>query len=302
MSKAKLTPDLQYMCKAMGTKLPILPVHGSAENRCFACLVVELPIPLNFDQMALAWCELVDGVSIFPKLPVYLRVHHAKWLRNMRIRDSLERMQLPLDRLRARLAADQPPLANATAAPATTTAATASATATAAPSTGAPATAAPVNTATPGAKTTVVATRVARLPQVMPKALVSAVAVAAVADDGGSQVVGGVRIGPTPVAECHMQRKRGRDGPTVKRVRTCKRCKAHGDLEQGQRCMGRTKKGEQACEFFVLGWEWEEMGRGSVLRNESIVAFFCIRTHRPLARLLHPVWNFRIPFWYRILG
>jgi hypothetical protein len=85
-TEVKLTSDQKYLCKAMGAKLPILPVHGPAESKGFANLVARLPSPLNFEKMALEWCKLVDGVTMFPKLPVYLRVYHSTWLRNSRIR------------------------------------------------------------------------------------------------------------------------------------------------------------------------------------------------------------------------
>ncbi len=32
-------------------------------------------------------CEYVDGVTIFPKLPVYLREYHDIYLENMRVKD-----------------------------------------------------------------------------------------------------------------------------------------------------------------------------------------------------------------------
>ena len=107
MAEVKLTSDQKYMCKAMGTKLPILPVHGPAENKLFATLAAELASPLNFDDMAISWCAHVDGTTVFPKLPVYLRLHHTTWLRNVRIRDTLAREAVPLEQLRQRLAADQ---------------------------------------------------------------------------------------------------------------------------------------------------------------------------------------------------
>ena len=44
----------------------------------------------DYEQMALDWCAKVDGVNIFPKLPVYLRTHHARWQRNERVRRAVE--------------------------------------------------------------------------------------------------------------------------------------------------------------------------------------------------------------------
>jgi hypothetical protein len=232
------------MCKAMGTKLPILPVHGPAEARLFSDLVAELPSPLDFDSMAIVWHSKVDGQAIFPKLPVYLRVYHAKWLRNARIRDALSRMAAPLEQLRTRLAADLPPVAPTAAVAPTQPAQHTQHTQPTAPSPAQP----------------VVAQPVARLPQALPKPPVRAVAVRAVADDGTPQVVGGVRIGPSPMAAGEAlggnavgKRKRGKDGPQVKRARTCKRCEAWGDVVQGKLCRGRTKLGREACEFYSDG-------------------------------------------------
>ena len=73
LSTYRLTADQQYLCKTMNTKLPLLPVVGKEENRLFERLVLAAPQgPINFEQMAIEWCKKVDGVDIFPKLPVYL--------------------------------------------------------------------------------------------------------------------------------------------------------------------------------------------------------------------------------------
>ncbi len=42
----------------------------------------------NYDRMAISWCDDVDGVDIFLKLPVYLRTYYTVWERNRRIRDA----------------------------------------------------------------------------------------------------------------------------------------------------------------------------------------------------------------------
>ena len=38
--------------------------------------------------MAIQWCRRVDGVSIFPKLPVYLRTYETEWKRNRAAREA----------------------------------------------------------------------------------------------------------------------------------------------------------------------------------------------------------------------
>ena len=84
--------------------------------------------------------------------------------------------------------------------------------------------------------------------------------------DGVLQVVGGGRIGPSPVAEGGegglVKRKRGKDKQGVTRLRTCKRCKAWGDVMQGQTCIGRTKKGSTSCEFHDRDPEDEDFDDG----------------------------------------
>ena len=90
-SSVKLTPDQKYLCSAMHTKLPLLPVHGVAEHKVFENLVVKMPSPINFDVMAIDWCSSVNGVDVFPKLPVYLRTFHHQWLRNQRVRVAVEK-------------------------------------------------------------------------------------------------------------------------------------------------------------------------------------------------------------------
>ena len=55
-----LTGDQRYLCRTMGTKLPLLPVTGPDECRLFEKLVLRLSAPLDFDEMAIVWCEDVD--------------------------------------------------------------------------------------------------------------------------------------------------------------------------------------------------------------------------------------------------
>ena len=85
----KFTSDQKYLFRCMGTPAPLLPVHGEDEFRLFDRLVRK-HARLDFDAMALEWCDEVNGVTIFPKLPIYLRTHHAVWQRNERARQAVE--------------------------------------------------------------------------------------------------------------------------------------------------------------------------------------------------------------------
>jgi hypothetical protein len=75
---AKFTGEMKYLYKAMGVKVPFLPIHGVMEAELFTRLVLELPI---FDESLMAmieWCKYVNGTTIFPKLPVYLRIYYEQ--------------------------------------------------------------------------------------------------------------------------------------------------------------------------------------------------------------------------------
>jgi hypothetical protein len=54
------------------------------------------------DAMALLWCEYVDGVTIFPKLPVYLREYYGIYLKNGRVKDAVKAMRSDVALLDAR--------------------------------------------------------------------------------------------------------------------------------------------------------------------------------------------------------
>jgi hypothetical protein len=120
----KLTREMRYICKSMKVKLPILPVHGEAENKLFSKLVINKQ-GIDFDQMSIEWCKHVDGVAVFPKLPVYLRQHHTAWLRNARTRDMVKAAAPGLAALQKVLGADvamvvaPPPAESSTTSPAT---------------------------------------------------------------------------------------------------------------------------------------------------------------------------------------
>jgi hypothetical protein len=82
---------MKYIARAMGVKLPFLPLHGSDEAKLFSRLVLEMPTGFNDIIMALEWIKHVNGTSIFPKIPVYLRLHHERWERNQRVKDAVRK-------------------------------------------------------------------------------------------------------------------------------------------------------------------------------------------------------------------
>ena len=97
-AKFKLTADQQYLCTAFGTNLPFLPFTTTEEMRLFNNFAANLQTK-NDHEMALSWCHHVDGVKIFPKLPVHIRTYHKKWQKNRRIKDCMEKAKGGVDLL-----------------------------------------------------------------------------------------------------------------------------------------------------------------------------------------------------------
>jgi hypothetical protein len=87
----KLTRELTFIAKAMGCKLPPLPVTGEKECALFNRLVLlNRGAKFDSEQVAIDWCKYVnprDG--IFPKLPVYLRLHYAECAHNIQVRNAV---------------------------------------------------------------------------------------------------------------------------------------------------------------------------------------------------------------------
>jgi hypothetical protein len=94
-SEWKLTADQKHLCKRIGLDLPFLPVDTVEEIRLFNKLALDHyetssgnKKTLNYENMAIAWCEYVDGITIFPKLPVYLRSYQPSMDVSLFIKDS----------------------------------------------------------------------------------------------------------------------------------------------------------------------------------------------------------------------
>ena len=93
----KLTHDMKYLCEMMGTKLPFLPVHTIEERSLFGKMILRnIKDP---DEQALEWVDFVDGVKIFPKLPVHLRNYREIFQQNSRARQAFRESKQSLDSL-----------------------------------------------------------------------------------------------------------------------------------------------------------------------------------------------------------
>jgi hypothetical protein len=96
----KVSRDLRFLAEKQGLKCGTLPVFGPLENRLFARLEIEREV-VDDDEMALDWCEHVDGKNIHPKLPVYLRTYRERFKKNRRVEDAVKRIKLPLESMAA---------------------------------------------------------------------------------------------------------------------------------------------------------------------------------------------------------
>ena len=84
----KPTHDMKYLCQVMGTKLPLLPVHTVAERKLFYQIILKNIMDPR--QQALEWVKGVNGVDIFPKLPVHLWNYRERFEQNARARQAYD--------------------------------------------------------------------------------------------------------------------------------------------------------------------------------------------------------------------
>ena len=89
--KVKLTANQKHLSVTAGIPLPFQPFITVEENKQYAACVLDHSFPKNDEDAAIRWCELyVDGVNIWPKLPVHMRNHREKFLRGQRVRHANE--------------------------------------------------------------------------------------------------------------------------------------------------------------------------------------------------------------------
>ena len=175
------------------------------------------------------WAKHVDGIHIFPKLPVHIRIHREEWERNQRIRDALEKNRAGTGMLRELNAATNT-RTNAIDASATSNAT------------------APVNAGT-GEQT-------AWLPPQMPTRMLH-VAPTAARSVSAATIVGGTRIGLASTNEIKRVVKkrsgdRGKDKQPRKkgRVHKCKRCRQHQPNEEERDPMCKGRGGSKHCQHY----------------------------------------------------
>ena len=83
----------------MGVELPFLPFASEEENIQFVSCISDDNFPSDEGLAAIAWCKYVDGVKIFPKLPVHIRTHRETFERNQRVEELTRRAASGLAKL-----------------------------------------------------------------------------------------------------------------------------------------------------------------------------------------------------------
>ena len=89
--RMKLTSDQKYIADAMGVPMPFLPFHGEKEHKERARFLLDPTTPKDDDARAVAWCKLLDGIDIMPKLPVHFRNAAKQVERNERVKSAVRK-------------------------------------------------------------------------------------------------------------------------------------------------------------------------------------------------------------------
>ena len=97
--KVNLTREQKAICRAQGVKLPMLPFTSREEKKLFTKYYSAITKKTESD-LAIWWCSHVNGVNIFPKLPVHFRMHLKQWLKNKRVENSIKAAKLGAEKLK----------------------------------------------------------------------------------------------------------------------------------------------------------------------------------------------------------
>lgn len=71
--------------------MPFLPFHGEKEHKERARFLLDPTTPKDDDARAVAWCKLLDGIDIMPKLPVHFRNAAKQVERNERVKSAVRK-------------------------------------------------------------------------------------------------------------------------------------------------------------------------------------------------------------------
>ena len=82
-NNVKLALDQKYIAQSIGTKLPFLPIITIEEKKVFT--ILHATHSMNVSPIMSAQNNHVDGITIFPKLEVYLRMYVVKQNKNKKI-------------------------------------------------------------------------------------------------------------------------------------------------------------------------------------------------------------------------
>jgi hypothetical protein len=210
------------------------------EKQLFVDLILKTTAGFDADAMALLWRDYVDGVTIFPKLPVYLREYHGLYLKNGRVKDAVKAMKSDVELLDALNKELVPPdLANEESEVCVMEGIE---------------TEGDIAVATGGVREhLLVASTFAGgwptvpLPSVMPRPEMVARRSAAM----GPPTVGGTVIGFMVEAPDALERRIGERGKDLKprAKRKCRRCKTKGG-QYATTCNGGKAGGVAACEYY----------------------------------------------------
>lgn len=248
--KIKLSREQKFLCQAQGVSLPFLPFTTPEEKKVFSKHYSVISKKTEHEA-TIWWCKHVDGVTIFPKLPVHFRDHLKKWLKSNRTENAvraakkgaeklkeINNILSPLNLSQSMHASD---LASASAATASVTALADSRTGSSAPGAAAAATST-IGLQTSSGAQPIFTDEIPR-PSAMPQPNEQAL------HNRPYTIVGGTLIGSNPGAGVPVKVTRGRD----KKPRT-RKCKTCDDLDMYEndtdhKCAGSGGRGRE-CDYF----------------------------------------------------
>ena len=216
--RMKLTSDQKHIAGSMGVPIPFLPFHGEKEHKARARFLLDPATPKDDEARAIAWCELVDGIDVMPKLAVHFRNAAKQIERNERIKRAVRNARDASAMLSALNAATLQPAQEATIQAEDQSSET------------------PNSNNLPGGFVAPRQHGALQPPIPAARAVVP------------TQIVGGTSIGTSNHSTAQVARRHGQRGNDAKKraPRTCKNCKKYGG--PSETCKGRGPRG--LCQHF----------------------------------------------------
>ena len=97
--RIKLSLEQKAISRAQGVRLSML-LFATLKEKSLFTKHYSIISKKTETELAIWWCQFVDGINVFPKLPVHFRMHLKTWLKINRIENAIRAAKKGADKLK----------------------------------------------------------------------------------------------------------------------------------------------------------------------------------------------------------